>query len=101
MGSTDQVGVSEERLYGLFAKYLYPREYRFDDHDLRVFRDAVRLGFVSDCVALDRVDFEPLLDLPLREARARLGIEDDLLRAYFAIEKRRYPNSRESQRLLA
>ena len=101
MGSTDQVGVSEERLYGLFAKYLYPREYRFDDDDLRVFRDAVRLGFVSDCVALDRVDFEPLLDLPLREARARLGIEDDLLRAYFAIEKRRYPNSRESQRLLA
>ena len=101
MGSTDRIGATEERLYAFFAKYLYPRAYRFNDEDVRVFRDAVRLGFVSDCVPLDRADFEPLLDLPLSEARARLGIEDDLLRAYYAIEKRRYRHSVESQRLLA
>jgi len=101
MGSTDRVGQTEERLYGWFAKYFYPRAYRFDDEDLRVFRDAVRLGFVSDCAPLDKVDLEPLLDLPLGAARARLGIEEDLLRAYYAIERRRYPESYESQRLLA
>ena len=101
MGSTDRVGWTEERMYAFFSKYLYPRGYRFDDQDLRVFRDAVRLGFVSDCVALDKVDLERLLDVPLAEARGRLGIEEALLRAYYAIEKRRYPDSHESQRLLA
>lgn len=100
MGSTDRVSQTEEKLYGFFSKYLYPKRYRFSDSDFRVFRDAVRLGFVSDCQPLDRADLDAVLDLPLAEARRRLGIEVDLLRAYFEIEKRRYPESPESQRLL-
>ena len=100
MGSTDAVSQTEEKLYGFFTKYLYPRQYRFTDEDLRVFKDAVRLGFVSDVKPLSQVSFDDLQDLPLREARARIGLEEDLLRAYYAIEKRRYPNSFESQRLV-
>lgn len=100
MGSTDRVSHNEERLYGLISKHLYPKAYRFTDDDLRVFRDAVRLGYVSDCQPLHAADYEPLLDLPLEEARRALGIETDLLRAYYAIERRRYPDSPESQRLL-
>ena len=56
MGSTDRVGVTEERLYSFVPKSLCPREYRLNDGDLRMFRDAVRLGFVSDCVPLHGVD---------------------------------------------
>ncbi|MCI0693324.1 hypothetical protein L0337_15130 [candidate division KSB1 bacterium] len=100
MGSTDRVTTSEERLYAFFAKYLYPREYRFTDEDVRVFKDALRLGFISDCKPLSQIDYSPHLHRPLREIRKALGIEEDLLRAYYAIEKRRYPNSPESQRLL-
>lgn len=100
MGSTDRVGQTEERLFGLLTKYLYPREYRFTDEDFRVFRDAVRLGFISDARPLHTVDYDALMDLPLSECRRRIGIEEDLLRAYFAIEKARYPLSFESQRLL-
>lgn len=100
MGSTDRVGAFEERLYAFFSQYLYPRAYRFSDDDIRVFRDAVRLGFVSDCRPLHTVDFDALRGLPLAEARRQIGIEDELLRAYYAIEKRRYPLSVESQRLL-
>ena len=100
MGSTDQVGGTEEFLYGLFAKYFYPRAYRFTGDDMRVFKDAVRLGFVSDCQSLGETDFAPYLDRPLEDVRATLGIETPLLRAYYAIEKRRYPGSYESQRLL-
>lgn len=100
MGSSDQVSATEEMLYGIFSRFLYPKEYRFSNEDFRVFRDAVRLGFISDCVSLAEADFETLQDLPLREARGRLGIEEDLLRAYYAIEKRRYPRSFESRRLL-
>lgn len=100
MGSTDRVGQLEERLFTFFTKYLYPRAYRFSDEDIRVFRDAVRLGYVSDCKRLDRVDYEALRPLTLAQARAQIGIEEDLLRAYYAIERRRYPASFESQRLL-
>jgi hypothetical protein len=101
MGVTDNVGRGEEFLYGIFAKYLYPRQYRFTDEDLRVFKDAVRLGFISDCdPGLCKADFERFLDTPLERIRDALGIETELLRAYYAIEKRRYPASRESARLL-
>ena len=100
MGSTDRVTATEERLYTSFAKYLYPREYRFTDEDVRVFKDAVRLGFVSDCKPLSQIDYSQYLHWPLREIRKALGIEEDLLRAYYAIEKRRYSTSLESQRLL-
>jgi hypothetical protein len=100
MGSTDRVSQTEEQLFGFFSRYLYPRRYRFSESDFRVFRDAVRLGFISDCQRLDRADFEAILDLSPSEARKALGIEERLLRAYFEIEKRRYPDSPESQRLL-
>lgn len=100
MGSSDRVTDTEEKLYGIFSRFLYPKGYRFSDEDFRVFRDAVRLGFVSDCRSLAQADFAALQDLTLREARRLLGIEEDLLRAYYAIERRRYPQSFESQRLL-
>jgi hypothetical protein len=101
MGSTDRVSTTEERLYAFFAKYLYPRDYRFGDDEIRVFKDAVKLGFVSDCQSLSKVDYSKYLDWPLARIRAALGIEEDLLRAYYAIEKRRYPSAPESQRLLS
>jgi hypothetical protein len=100
MGSTDRVGATEERIYQFFARHLFPGAYRFGDEEVRVFKDAVRLGYVSDCRSLSEVDYDPFFDSPLGHIRAELGIEDDLLRAYYAIEKRRYPNSPESQRLL-
>src|SRR6185295_131573 len=65
MGSTGRVNTTEEFLYGLFAKYLYPRAYRFTEDDMSVFKDAVRLGFISDCRSLCRTDFTPYLDVPL------------------------------------
>lgn len=100
MGSTGKVSTTEEFLYGLFAKYLYPREYRFTDDDLRVFKDAVRLGFISECRSLCEADYSRYLNLPLGKIRRALGVESRLLRAYYAIEKRRYPDAYECQRLL-
>lgn len=100
MGSTDRLTDAEARLFSFFTKHLYPRAYRFTDDDIRVFRDAVRLGWVSDCARLDEVDYHALQDMSLAEARDWIGIEEDLLRAYYKIEKRRYTASFESQRLL-
>lgn len=100
MGSTDRVGATEEGMYAFFSRYIFPSGYRFGDEEVRVFKDAVRLGYVSDCRSLSKVNYDPLLDVPLGKVRAELGIEEDLLRAYYAIEKHRYPHSPESQRLL-
>ncbi len=101
MGSTNRVTSTEENLYSFFAKYLYPKAYRFTDEDLHVFKDAVKLGFISDCQSLSEVDYSRYLQHPLEEIREDLGIETNLLQAYYSIEKRRYPESIESQRLLS
>ena len=101
MGSTNRVGEVEERLFTLIARYAYPKTYRFDDEDVSVYKDAVRLAYVSDCRPLAAVDFKSMLDWPLGRIRQEVGVEEDLLRAYYAIEARRYPKSVESQRLLS
>ena len=100
MGSTNRMDRPEEALYTFFAKYLYPKSYRFGEDELAVFRDAVRLGYVSDCVSLAQVDYGPLRAKALGEVRDELGVETPLLRAYFEIERRRYPSSVASARLL-
>lgn len=100
MGSSNRVDAVEERLFSMIARYLYPGGYRFDDEDVAVYRDAVRLGHISDCRSLAQVDYARFIDRPLGEIRRELGIEEDLLRAYYAIEARRYPGSVASQRLL-
>ena len=91
MGSTDRVSTTEEQLYAIFSKYLYPKDYRRTDDDLRVFRDAVKLGYVSACRSLATIDFAPYLDWPLGAIRDDLGLGGPPCRAYYAIEKRRFP----------
>ncbi|KAF0192679.1 MAG: hypothetical protein FD165_449 [Gammaproteobacteria bacterium] len=100
MGSTKKVTETEEQLFALIAQYLYPTVYQFGEREIEVFRDAVRLGYVSDCQPLDEIDFRQYLDMPLRVVRERIGVEANLLRAYYEIEKNRYPDATASRRLL-
>jgi hypothetical protein len=100
MGSSNRLSVAEQRLYEFFAQYLYPRSYRFGAREVAVYRDAVRLGFVSDCQSLATVDYGALLDTELTAARRAIGIEEDLLCAYYRIEAARYADSMPLQRLL-
>ena len=99
MGSTNRVSTSQEKLYEWASRYLYPKPYNFNEADIHVFKDAVRLGFVSDCQPLNKVDYQSLMLHTLDEARDEIGIETDLLAAYYRIEKRRYPNAKTSNRL--
>ncbi|WP_221794494.1 hypothetical protein [Oceanobacter mangrovi] len=100
MGSSNRVTTTEERLFTLAAKYLYPGPYKFNDEDIHVFKDAVRLGFVSDCTPLAEVDYEPYMDMPIKQVRQEIGVEVELLKAYYQIERRRYPADKASQRTL-
>ncbi|GAB6041730.1 hypothetical protein [Endothiovibrio diazotrophicus] len=100
MGSTNRVTTTEEKLFALAAKYLYPGPYKFSDEEIHVFRDAVRLGFVSDCESLSKIDYGQYMDLPVGEIRESIGLEADLLEAYYRIEKRRYPDDVASRRIV-
>ena len=100
MGSTKKVTTTEEQLFSMIAKYLYPKVYQFGEQEIAVFKDAVRLGYISGCAALDEVDFKDYLNLPLYKVREKIGLEVNLLRAYYEIEKKRYPDSSASRRLL-
>jgi len=98
MGSSNRVGNIQETLYGILTKYFYPKHYRFNDEDLQVYKDAVRLGYISDCQPLSTVEYQSLLSLSIKDARESIGLEEDLLAAYYKIEAARYPHSKESQR---
>ncbi|CBL45885.1 Hypothetical protein HDN1F_23020 [gamma proteobacterium HdN1] len=100
MGSTGEVSSVEESVFCKIARHLYPRIYRFDQEDESIFRDAVKLGAISRCEPLDRADFRPLLDVSLDEARRVLGIERELIEAYYRVEQRRFPEDRTSARLI-
>jgi len=100
MGSSNRVSTREKEIFSFLASKLYPKQYRFTKDGTQVFKDAVHMGYVSDCDPLEGVDFEPMLDLPLGEIRRRIRLEDDLLQAYYRIEARRYPKSAASQRLI-
>jgi len=100
MGTTNKVSTTEERLYSIIAQYLYPKVYKFDKDDIEVFKNAVRLGYISGCAPLDEFDFTSCLDIPLRELRKKIGIEKDLILAYYKLEKQRYPDAKDCQRLL-
>lgn len=99
MGSTNRVSSTEEKLYSLASQYLYPDPYKFSDEDIQIFKDAVRLGYISDCVSLDKVDYSKFLDWDINALRDELGIERSLLTAYYEIELKRHPESIETQRL--
>src|SRR5262245_29310014 len=100
MGSTDQVTTIEENLYALFAKHLYPKVFQFKDEEIRIFTDATKLGFISMCRPLDKIDYSQYLDYTLRDMRQDIGLESDLILAYYRIEQKRYPNAQATQRLL-
>ena len=100
MGTTNKVTTTEERLYGLISQYFYPTVYQFSENDIEVFKNAVRLGFISSCQALDTVNFDQLMDKSLKSIRHTLSLESDLLLAYYQIEQQRYPDIPACQRLL-
>jgi len=100
MGSSNRVTTTEERLFGFLTKYIYPKNYQFTDQDLDVFKDAVRLGFISDCQSLAKVDYRKYIEWPVQKIRDEIGLEVDLLKAYYAIEAKRYPHVKECNRNL-
>ena len=99
MGSSKEMSTAATRWFAAVAGRWYPKPYRFPKSARRIFTDAVHLGAVSECKPLDRVDFEPLMGLTLHEVRRKLGIEEELLQAYYNVEATRNPKITACRRL--
>lgn len=89
MGSSKEMSSAATRWFAAVAGRWYPKPYRFPKSARRIFTDAVHLGAVSDCKPLDHVNFGPLMDFTIQEVRQRLGIEEELLQAYYNVEAAR------------
>ncbi len=101
MGSTKRMSTAALELFGKVAGRLYPKAYRFPPAAVQVFHDAVHLASISGCEPLDHADFLALMDLPLREIRRRLGVEENLLQTYYELEATRNPGISACRRLVA
>ena len=100
MGSTRRITHTAEMLFTLATKYLYPAPYKFNDDEIQIYKDALRLGYISNCQPLNRIDYTKYMDWEINRLRKKLGLERDLLKAYYHIENRRFPYDAASKRLL-
>lgn len=100
LGSSKKVTCSEPGVYAFIARHITPEVCPFSQDELAVFKEAVRLAYISGCSPLDLFNFSDWLDQPIGTVRDAAGIETELLKAYYAVEQRRYPRSPASQRLL-
>ena len=99
MGSTKNMPSWRRNLYMFCAKYIFPKGYKFGEEERFVFNMGVKAG--SLCSAdLSQVDFKKLKNKKLKTVRQILGIEKEFIRDIYKIEKKLFPNSEESQRLL-
>ena len=99
MGSTKKMPRWRRNLYMFCAKYLFPKGCKFGEEERFVFNMGVKAG--SLCSAdLSQVDFKKLKNKKLKTVRQILGIEKEFIRDIYKIEKKLFPNSEESQRLL-
>ena len=100
LGSSKKTTSSEQSVYAFIAKYLTPDVHEFSDEEMAVFKEGIRIAYISGCSPLDQFDFSEWLDHPIETVRDAVGIEDELMLAYYAVEQRRHPLALASQRLL-
>ena len=99
MGSTKKMWRWRRNLYMFCAKYLFPEGYRFGEEERFVFNMGVMAG--SQCSAdLSKADCSKLKNFKIDHVRKLLDIDKKLLKYCYEVEKKCFPNSEESQRLL-
>lgn len=99
MGTSKHLPHWQRNFFKFAAQKLYPKEYRFDDNDLKVFDLGVECGMKSPCKEIYKVDFRPMLDWPLGKVRETVGIDKQLLLEAYRIEQWFVPQSPVSRRL--
>ena len=100
MGSSHRMTTLREKLFLFCTRYLYPAGYKFSRDDAIVFENGVHLAQIHPPLNLSHIDFEQYLDMPLKDVRKKIGLDTNLIRAYYRVEKEAYPKEKECQRLI-
>lgn len=100
IASSKKGSLPEHRLNAEIARRFTHGETELSESENAVFREGIKLAYMSFCAPLDDFDFAPWHARSLRDLREAAGLETELLVAYYAVERHRYPRLRESQRLL-
>jgi hypothetical protein len=74
------------------ARWLYRGSYRFQPRHCEVYRAAFEAARSGGVKALDGIDFQSWLDVPLGQLRRWLGIAPGWLHSLYAEEARRWPS---------
>ena len=99
MGSSKKMRRWRRNLFMFISKYLYPEGYKFGEEERFVFYCGVMAG--EKCPTdLSKVNFKKLLHYKIQGVREKLGIDKELLKCYYCFEKKCFPQSLESQRLV-
>ena len=99
MGSTKKMWRWRRNLYMFCAKYLFPKGYKFGEEERFIFNMGVMAG--SQCSSdLSKADCSKLKNFKIDYARKLLDIDKKLLKYCYEVEKKCFPDSKESQRLL-
>lgn len=98
MGSSKQMKRWRRNLFMFICKCLYPKSYKFGEEERYVFYSGVMAG--SKCPTdLSTVNFGKVADYKIQGIREKLGVDKELLKCYYCVEERLFPDSAESQRL--
>jgi hypothetical protein len=100
LASSKKGSVPEHKLNAEIGRHFYKKVPLFSEAEGAVFKEGVKLAYLSFSAPLEDFDFRPWHERSLRELREAIGVETELLLAYFAVERHRYPHSPASQRLL-
>ena len=99
MGSTKKMFRWRKSLFLFCAKRLYPEGYKFGEEERLIFNIALEAGRRCS-IDLSKFDFNDYKFHSLDGLRSRLGIDKTFLKHCYEFEKRCFPDSPESRRLI-
>ncbi|MCB2081529.1 MAG: hypothetical protein H6908_01040 [Hyphomicrobiales bacterium] len=101
MGTSKAVSAVEAAVFKLVTKYVYPKYYRFTDHELEVYEMGLQRGHECRVEHIYDFPFEDYMDWKLGDLRALIGVNKPRFIEAYQKEKSLLPDTPASKRLLA
>ena len=100
MGNDSKTNWLHLAIFKLFAKFLYPKIYRFSNAELQVFKLGFAYGRKLKTKHLNEFDFQSYQNETIASIRQKLGIRADEIMFLQCFESWLIPNSETSKKLV-
>ena len=99
MGTSKDISKLEEFIFKTVSVYLYPKQYRFNEKHLKVYKMGLEMGKKSSVEKIYEFPFEDYHDWRLGDLRNKLGINKEHLKETYRKEQQMLPVTIASKRL--